>query len=97
MRIPVFHDDQHGTAIIACAALINGLKLVGKALDAVKIVCSGAGAAAIACLDLIVNLGARRENIFVCDSKGVIHAGARTSMRRNNAMHRRRRRGRWPT
>jgi len=75
MRIPVFHDDQHGTAIIACAAIINGLKLVGKALDAVKIVCSGAGAAAIACLDLIVSLGARRENIFVCDSKGVIHAG----------------------
>ncbi|WP_131110283.1 NADP-dependent malic enzyme [Sulfuricystis thermophila] len=75
MRIPVFHDDQHGTAIISSAAILNGLKLVGKDIDAVKIVCSGAGAAAIACLDLIVSLGARRENIFVCDSKGVIHTG----------------------
>ncbi len=75
MRIPVFHDDQHGTAIITAAAILNGLKLVGKELAEVKIVCSGAGAAAIACLDLIVSLGARRENIFVCDSKGVIHFG----------------------
>ncbi|NWG32484.1 MAG: NADP-dependent malic enzyme [Rhodocyclaceae bacterium] len=75
MKIPVFHDDQHGTAIISAAAILNGLKLVGKDIDAVKIVCSGAGAAAIACLDLIVSLGARREHIFVCDSKGVIHTG----------------------
>ncbi|MFN6961785.1 MAG: NADP-dependent malic enzyme, partial [Rhodocyclaceae bacterium] len=75
MKIPVFHDDQHGTAIISSAAILNGLKLVGKDIDSVKIVCSGAGAAAIACLDLIVSLGARRENIFVCDSKGVIHTG----------------------
>jgi malate dehydrogenase (oxaloacetate-decarboxylating)(NADP+) len=75
LRIPVFHDDQHGTAIISAAAVLNGLKIVGKDIDKVKLVCSGAGAAAIACLDLIVNLGARRENIFVCDSKGVIHTG----------------------
>src|SRR4051812_31126952 len=57
MKIPVFHDDQHGTAIIASAAILNGLKVVGKKLDEVKLVCSGAGAAAIACLDLLVNLG----------------------------------------
>ena len=75
MRIPVFHDDQHGTAIISAAAVLNGLKIVGKDIDKVKLVCSGAGAAAIACLDLIVSLGARRENIYVCDSKGVIHTG----------------------
>jgi len=73
LSIPVFHDDQHGTAIISAAAVINGLKLVGKDIAQAKIVCSGAGAAAIACLDLIVSLGARREHIFVCDSKGVIH------------------------
>jgi len=75
LRIPVFHDDQHGTAIISAAAVLNGLKLVGKEIAAVKLVCSGAGAAAIACLDLIVSLGARRENVFVCDSKGAIHTG----------------------
>ena len=75
LRIPVFHDDQHGTAIISAAAVLNGLKIVGKDIDKVKLVCSGAGAAAIACLDLIVSLGVRRENIFVCDSKGVIHTG----------------------
>ncbi len=72
MKIPVFHDDQHGTAIVAAAAVLNGLKIVGKKLDDVKLVCSGAGAAAIACLDLQVSLGLKRENIFVCDSKGVI-------------------------
>jgi len=72
MKIPVFHDDQHGTAIISCAALINGLELVGKDIGAVKIAVSGAGAAAIACLDLMVNLGVKIENILVCDSRGVI-------------------------
>ncbi len=75
LSIPVFHDDQHGTAIISAAAVLNGLKLVGKDIGQAKLVCSGAGAAAIACLDLIVSLGARRENIFVCDSQGVIHTG----------------------
>ena len=74
MKIPVFHDDQHGTAIISSAAILNGLRVVNKDIAQVKLVCSGAGAAAIACLDLIVSLGLSRENIFVCDSKGVIHS-----------------------
>jgi len=73
MNIPVFHDDQHGTAIISAAALLNGLELVDKRIGDVKIAVSGAGAAAIACLDLMVELGVKRENIFVCDSKGVLH------------------------
>ncbi len=75
MNIPVFHDDQHGTAIISSAALLNGLELVGKDIGAVKIAVSGAGAAAIACLNVMVGLGVQRENIFVCDSKGVIYEG----------------------
>jgi malate dehydrogenase (oxaloacetate-decarboxylating)(NADP+) len=75
MNIPVFHDDQHGTAIISAAALLNGLELVNKKIDQVKIAVSGAGAAAIACLDVMVGLGVRLENIFVCDSKGVIYQG----------------------
>ncbi|MQR01804.1 NADP-dependent malic enzyme [Glaciimonas soli] len=73
MNIPVFHDDQHGTAIISAAALLNGLELVKKTISEIKLVASGAGAAAIACLDLMVELGVKRENIFVCDSRGVIH------------------------
>ncbi len=72
MKIPVFHDDQHGTAIISSAALINGLELVKKDIASVKVAVSGAGAAAIACLDLMVNLGVNIQNILVCDSKGVI-------------------------
>jgi malate dehydrogenase (oxaloacetate-decarboxylating)(NADP+) len=75
LNIPVFHDDQHGTAIISSAALINGLELVGKKIGEVKLVASGAGAAAIACLDLMVNLGLKPANIFVVDSKGVIREG----------------------
>jgi len=75
MKIPVFHDDQHGTAIITAAAVVNGLRVVGKDIGQVKVVCSGAGAAAIACLDLVVSLGVRRENVFVADTKGVIHVG----------------------
>ncbi len=73
LRIPVFHDDQHGTAIIAGAAILNGLFVVGKKIEQVKLVCSGAGAAAIACLDLLVSLGLDPENIFICDSKGVVY------------------------
>ncbi|WP_281280132.1 malic enzyme-like NAD(P)-binding protein, partial [Tepidimonas sediminis] len=73
LHIPVFHDDQHGTAIIASAALINALELVGKQIGEVRIAVSGAGAAAIAVLDLFVALGARPELITVCDSRGVIH------------------------
>ncbi len=72
MKIPVFHDDQHGTAIISAAALLNGLELVGKQIGQVKLAVSGAGAAAIACLDLMCELGVQRQNVFVCDSKGVI-------------------------
>ncbi len=75
LKIPVFHDDQHGTAIISSAALINALELVGKPIGAVKVVASGAGAAAIACLDLIVSLGVKPANIFAVDSKGVIREG----------------------
>lgn len=75
MNIPVFHDDQHGTAIISAAALVNGLELVGKSIGDVKIVVSGAGAAAIACLEVFLGLGAQLDNILVCDSKGVIHQG----------------------
>ena len=75
MKIPVFHDDQHGTAIISGAALLNGLELVGKKIGDVKVAVSGAGAAAIACLDLMVGLGVQPRNIYVCDSKGVIRAG----------------------
>ena len=75
LKIPVFHDDQHGTAIVVAAGVINGLKITNKDLSKAKIVVSGAGAAAIACLDLLVSLGAKKEAIFVCDSKGVIYTG----------------------
>src|SRR5262245_8103056 len=75
MNIPVFHDDQHGTAIIVAAAVRNALDLAGKRMDAVKIVTSGAGAAALACINLLVSLGARRENIWLTDIEGVVHAG----------------------
>ena len=75
MNIPVFHDDQHGTAIISSAALLNGLELVGKDIAQVRVAVSGAGAAALACLDVMVGLGVRRENVYVCDSKGVIYEG----------------------
>lgn len=75
MNIPVFHDDQHGTAIISAAAMLNGLELVGKKIDQIKLAVSGAGAAALACLDVMVGLGVKVQNIFVCDSKGVIYQG----------------------
>ena len=75
MKIPVFHDDQHGTAIIVSAAILNGLRFVGKDIGKVRLAGSGAGAAAIACLDLLVAIGVRRENITICDSKGVVHRG----------------------
>ena len=80
MKIPVFHDDQHGTAIIAAAAVLNGLKLVGKDIREVKLACSGAGAAAIACLDQLVSLGLRMENILVTDAKGVVYEGRAEGM-----------------
>jgi malate dehydrogenase (oxaloacetate-decarboxylating)(NADP+) len=87
MGIPVFHDDQHGTAIIVSAAIVNALALTGKKIDEVKIVASGAGAAALASLNLLVSLGARRENIFVCDIEGVVYAGRATLMDRWKAVY----------
>lgn len=75
MNIPVFHDDQHGTAIICTAAVINGLRIVKKDIGDVRLVVSGAGAASIACMNLLVALGLKHENITVCDSKGVIYKG----------------------
>ena len=75
MKIPVFHDDQHGTSIIVGAGLLNALKIVDKKIGDIKIVCSGAGAAAITCLDILCSLGANRDNIFMADSKGVCYEG----------------------
>ncbi len=75
MKIPVFHDDQHGTAIIVGAAITNGLKVVGKSIDQVKLVASGAGAAALACLELLVDIGLPRKNIWVTDLEGVVYQG----------------------
>ena len=80
MNIPVFHDDQHGTAIIVCAAILNGLQLVGKEIQDVRLTTSGAGAAAIACLDLLVEMGVRRENIIVSDRSWVVFEGREGSM-----------------
>lgn len=80
MNIPVFHDDQHGTAIIAAAAVLNGLRLVDKRIDEVKVVGSGAGAAGLSCLDQLVRLGVKRENITVCDRLGVVYQGRREEM-----------------
>ncbi|MDO9320550.1 MAG: malic enzyme-like NAD(P)-binding protein, partial [Pseudomonas sp.] len=73
--IPVFHDDQHGTAIVTAAGMLNALEIVGKTLPEAKIVCLGAGAAATSCMKLLVSMGANIENIFMVDRKGVIHAG----------------------
>ncbi len=75
LDIPVFHDDQHGTAIISGAALVNGLEVVGKKLDEVHITISGAGASAISCAELMIRLGARRENIMLVDTRGVVYKG----------------------
>src|ERR1700739_4505429 len=75
MKIPVFHDDQHGTAIVVAAAILNGLKVVGKDIREVKLVASGAGAAALACLDLLVDLGLPLDNILVTDLVGVVYKG----------------------
>ena len=73
--IPVFHDDQHGTAIVTAAGMLNALEIAGKTLEQAKIVCLGAGAAATSCMKLLVSMGAKIENIFMIDRKGVIHAG----------------------
>ena len=87
LKIPVFHDDQHGTAIIVGAAIINGLKVVDKNLRDVRVVCSGAGAAAIACLNLLITLGIKKENIIVCDSKGVISTSRAGTLDENKAIY----------
>jgi malate dehydrogenase (oxaloacetate-decarboxylating)(NADP+) len=87
MKIPVFHDDQHGTAIIVGAAVLNGLRVVGKGLGEVKLVCSGAGAAALACLDLLVSLGIQRQNVWVSDIAGVVYAGRKEEMDDNKARY----------
>jgi len=80
MNIPVFHDDQHNTAIVVCAAVRNGLRIAEKQLDTVRLVCSGAGAAALACLNLLVFMGLKRENITVCDIDGVVFVGRTHNM-----------------
>ncbi len=87
MKIPVFHDDQHGTSIIVGAALLNGLKIVNKDVAKIKLVVSGAGAAALACLDMLVNLGVRMENIVVADIAGVVYRGRLEEMDDNKARY----------
>ena len=87
LKIPVFHDDQHGTAIIVGAAIFNGLRVVGKPIEEVKLACSGAGAAALACLDLLVSLGMRPENIWVGDIVGVVYSGRVELMDPNKARY----------
>src|SRR5258708_4865724 len=87
MKIPVFHDDQHGTAIVTSAAVLNGLKIVGKDITQVKLACSGAGAAAIACVDLLVSLGLQPKNVTVVDSKGVVHTGRKESLDADKARY----------
>jgi malate dehydrogenase (oxaloacetate-decarboxylating)(NADP+) len=87
MSIPVFHDDQHGTAIISSAAMLNALKVVGKSIAEVKVVCSGAGAAAISTLNLWCDLGVQRDNITVCDSRGVIYVGRDAKMEPTKARY----------
>ena len=80
LDIPVFHDDQHGTAIIATAGLLNSLELTGRKMEDTKIVCNGAGAAGIACLELLRSIGFRPENLILCDTKGVIYEGRKDGM-----------------
>ena len=87
MKIPVFHDDQHGTAIIVGAAIVNGLKVVGKDIGSVKLVASGAGAAALACLDMLVALGMKMSNIWVTDIAGVVYTGRKEEMDPNKARY----------
>lgn len=87
MNIPVFHDDQHGTAIICTAAVLNGLRIVKKDIATVRLVVSGAGASAIACMNLLVALGMNRKNITVCDSKGVIYRGREENMAETKAAY----------
>ncbi len=87
MRIPVFHDDQHGTAIVSCAAIRNGLKLAGKQLADIRLVSTGGGAAGLACLNLLVSLGLKPENITLVDLEGVVYAGRQKGMNPYNARY----------
>jgi malate dehydrogenase (oxaloacetate-decarboxylating)(NADP+) len=87
MDIPVFHDDQHGTAIITAAGLINALHLTGREMATTKVVCNGAGSAGIACIELIKTLGVKAENITLCDTKGVVYAGRTEGMNQWKAAH----------
>ncbi|MBK4715515.1 MULTISPECIES: NADP-dependent oxaloacetate-decarboxylating malate dehydrogenase [Tenebrionibacter/Tenebrionicola group] len=87
MNIPVFHDDQHGTAIICTAAVLNGLRVVKKAISDVRLVVSGAGASAIACMNLLAALGMQKHNIVVCDSRGVIYKGREANMAQTKAAY----------
>jgi len=87
MKIPVFHDDQHGTAIIVGAAVVNGLRVVNKEIGKVKLVVSGAGAAALSCLDMLVALGVKMENVWVTDIKGVVYEGRKEEMDDNKVRY----------
>lgn len=87
MDIPVFHDDQHGTAVICAAGLINALRLSGKKIEDVKIVLNGAGAAGIACIELLKSMGAKHDNCIVCDTKGVIYQGRKEGMNQWKSAH----------
>jgi malate dehydrogenase (oxaloacetate-decarboxylating)(NADP+) len=87
MNIPVFHDDQHGTAIVAAAALINGLRVVGKKMEKVKLVSTGGGAAGIACLDLLVHMGVNKKNITLVDVEGVVYKGRKKDMNPEKARY----------
>ena len=87
MDIPVFHDDQHGTAIIATAGLLNSLDLTGRKIEDTKIVCNGAGAAGIACLELLEAIGFKHENLILCDTKGVIYQGRTEGMNQWKSAH----------
>ena len=87
MDIPVFHDDQHGTAVICAAGLLNALKISGKKIEDVKIVLNGAGAAGIACIELVKSMGAKQDNCIVCDTKGVIYQGRTEGMNQWKSAH----------
>lgn len=95
MNIPVFHDDQHGTAIVVAAAIRNGLRVAGKELSEVKLVCSGAGAAALACLNLLVFMGLDKKNVTVCDQHGVLFEGRNDNMDPYKAVYARDTQARW--
>ncbi|TRD22277.1 NADP-dependent malic enzyme [Palleronia caenipelagi] len=87
MNIPVFHDDQHGTAIVVGAAALNALRVAGKSFDEIKVVSTGGGAAGIACLNMLLKLGVKRENVWLCDLDGLVHEGREASMTEQKAAY----------